>query len=96
LFRNTRPKTFWESVWNLIGHLLGTAVIFIVFFAIAWGLSYLLAGLDTLHKFPQEILDIIQRIEIWPIYGDAVLCSVVLIAGTVRFCIDLMEARQHE
>ena len=95
-FRNRRPKTFWESVWNLIGHLFGTAVIFVVFFAIAWGLSYLLSGLDALHKFPQEILDIIQRIEIALIYADALLCSIVLFAGAVRFCSDLMKVRNYE
>ena len=92
MFGQRKPKTFWESVFSLIGHLLGTAVIFVTFFCLAWGISFILSGLDALHKFPEEIYQIITRIEVWLIYADAVLCTIVLIAGAWRFCSDLMEA----
>ena len=95
LFGRRRSKSFWESAWTLIGHLLGTAAIFVTLFGIAWGLSWLLAGLDSLHSFPPEILAIITRIEVWLIYGDAAVCGLVLLIGTVRFCIELIEVRNH-
>jgi hypothetical protein len=65
-----RPKTFWRSVRQLIGHLLATSLIFLMLFAIAWALSWLLTCLDSLHKFPPEIFEIITRCEVWLIYGD--------------------------
>jgi uncharacterized membrane protein HdeD (DUF308 family) len=80
LFGRRRSKSFWESVWTLLGHLLGTAAIFVTLFGIARGLSWLLAGLDSLHSFPPEIFAIITRIEAWLIYADAV-CGLVMLIG---------------
>jgi hypothetical protein len=85
MFRDTR-KTFWELVFGLIGHLLGTGVIFVAFLVIAWGISFILAGLDALHKFPPEVWDIFTKIEVWLIYADLLLCTIVFVAGAWRFC----------
>ena len=95
LFGRRRSRPFRESVWTLIGHLLGTAGIFVTLFGIAWGLSWLVAGLDSLHSFPPEILSIITRIEVWLIYADAAVCGLVMLIGTVRFCLELIEVRHH-
>ena len=94
LSRN-RPKTFWRSVRNLLGHLLATSLIFLLLFAIAWALSWLLACLDSLHKFPPEIFDLIARFEVWSIYGDAALSCAVLLIGAYRFFGDLLEVHHH-
>ena len=67
---------------------------FVFFFVIAWGLSYFVAALDAMHKFPEEIFGIIQRIEVWMVYADAALCGVVLMTGAIRFCTDLIEVRK--
>lgn len=78
---------------KLVGHLAGTALIFVVFLLLTWAISYSVSSLDAVHKFPQNVLDIITKVELGLMYVDIALCSVVLILGTVRFCIDLMENR---
>jgi hypothetical protein len=90
-----RPKTFWRSVRQLIGHLLATSLIFLLLFAIAWALSWLLTCLDSLHKFPPEIFEIITRCEVWLIYGDVIMSAAVLIVGAFRFFGDLFEVGNH-
>ncbi len=90
LWPRKRKRSFAESVVSLIGHLLGTAVIFVSFFGIAWGVGYLLHFLDAAHKFPEETYRFISKLELWVIYADALLCTVVLIAGAIRFVRDLL------
>ena len=48
--RNKRH--YWASVLALIGHLLGTGVIFFFFFSIGWLVSVGLSYLNELHQFP--------------------------------------------
>lgn len=74
---------------GLIGHLLGTAVIFTAFFSICWSVTLILHFLDGVHRFPDEILSIINVIEIYLIYADVCLCFVVLLGGAVRFCCNM-------
>ena len=85
-----RRRTFAESVVGLLGHLLGTAIIFGAFFGIAWAVGYGLHFLDGVHKFPEETYRFISRLELWLVYADALLCTVVLIAGAWRFIRDLL------
>jgi hypothetical protein len=93
--RRRRPKTFWRSVRNLVGHLLATSLIFLVLFAIAWALSWALTCLDSLHEFPPEIFGLITRFEVWLIYGDGIMSAAVLLVGSFRFFGDLFEANTH-
>lgn len=92
MFRDNR-KTFWELVFGLIGHLLGTGAIFVAFLLIAWAISLLFAGLEIVHKFPPEIAEIFTKIEVWLIYADLILCTIVFLAGAWRFCIELAQGR---
>lgn len=78
-------KTYWTSVLSLLGHLAGTAVIFVTFFTIGWIVSFLLYYLHGVHPFPEEILNVITKIELVVVYADALLCGIVLIAGMLRF-----------
>lgn len=87
--REKRRRSFAESVFGLIGHLIGTAVIFVAFFAVAWLVGYALHHLHGIHNFPDEIYKFILRLELWLVYADAALCLLVLLAGAVRFVLDL-------
>jgi hypothetical protein len=82
-------KSYAGSVLGLIGHLLGTAAIFTAFFSICWGVTLILHFLDEVHRFPDEILSIINVIEIYVIYADVCLCFFVLLGGAVQFCRDM-------
>lgn len=87
-----RRRGYWASVGRLIGHLVGTVVIFGSFFTLGWLLSVLLHFLNSKHRFPTPIFEFITKIELWIIYADFALCGVVLIAGAYRFVSELVEA----
>ena len=89
-----RRKTFAESVVGLVFHLVGAAVIFVSFFTVAWCVSWLLHWLHSVHPFPDEIFWLVSRVEVWAIYADAALCAIVLLAGSFRFCVEVLEARR--
>jgi hypothetical protein len=88
-----RPRTFWQSVLGLIGHLFGTAVIFVTFIAIGWFIEYVLSALHTIRKFPEEMFGFITAIELGIVYVDALVCAVVLLVGMWRFCKDILGER---
>ena len=96
MYRNSYPgelprqKHFVEMVFSLVGHLCGTAVIFVAFFTIGWLVSFFLHWLHSVHPFSGEIFKVITRIEVWVFYADAVLCAIVLIAGALRFSHELI------
>ena len=90
----SKRKSFAESVVGLVFHLVGAAVIFVAFFAIAWVVSLSLHWLHGIHPFPDEIFWLVSRVEVWAIYADAVLCAIVLLAGSGRFCREVVEARR--
>src|SRR5258708_35577191 len=85
-FRSATPSTYWASLVKLIFHLLGTALIFLVFITLAWVISYSVSELHGKHEFPQEVLSLITKVEMWLMYIDIGLCAVVLVVGTIRFC----------
>ena len=90
----TKRRSFIESVVGLVFHLVGAAVIFVSFFTVAWCVSWLLHRLHSVHPFPDEIFWLVTRVEVWAIYADATLCAIVLLAGSLRFCIEVLEARR--
>ena len=89
-----KPKSFAESIVGLVFHLIGAAIIFGSFFTIAWAVSVFLRWLHKIHPFPDDIFWLVSRVEVWAIYADAALCAIVLLAGSVRFCFEVLEARR--
>jgi hypothetical protein len=72
-----RP-TYWKSVLALVGHLIGTAVIFVSFILLGWVIGFILHGLNQIHPISDDVMKVIIQIELGFIYADAVLCSFVL------------------
>src|SRR5690349_7409415 len=89
----TQPRSYWKSVVALVTHLAGTAVIFTAFIFLGWIVGFFLYWLNSIHPFADDVLRLITRIELGFIYADAALCSVVLFAGILRFCKDIVGAR---
>jgi hypothetical protein len=85
--------TFAQSVLNLIGHLIGSAILFISVFIIAWILSYVIHWFDSIHKLPEKTSTYIAQLEHWLVVGDSVLCLIVMIVGAYRFMRDLGDTR---
>lgn len=89
-----RPRiSFGRAVVNLIGHLVGSGVLFISFFAIGWGISFAIHWFDGIHKLPDEMSSFIAQFELWIAYVDAALCAIVVLAGAYRFVKDLGNMR---
>lgn len=47
--------TFAHSVLNLIGHLVGSSILFVSFIGLGWIISLFYHWLDGIHKFPQDV-----------------------------------------
>ncbi len=73
----------------LIGHLLGSAVLFLVLFFFGWLISWALHWMHGIHPFPEKIFAVIGEMELWLLYFDAILCGFVVLAGAYRFVKDL-------
>ncbi len=89
-YASSRRNRYWDSVRRLIGHLVGTAVIFSAVLILAWALSYLAHGLNGIYQFPPEIYLIVTKIEYWLVIIDVVISSIVLLAGAARFIRDIL------
>lgn len=87
----TRRIGYWWSVVALVGHLIGTAIIFIALVSIGWLVSIALHALHRYHPFPDEIFRFIVRVELYLVYAAAVVSAIVLCTGTVGFCKQLLE-----
>lgn len=85
---NRRP--YWKAILHLFGHLIGTALIFVTFFVIAWSLSAMVGYLHGIHALPDAIFSFVTKIEIAIVYADAALCLTVLTACTWRFLRELL------
>lgn len=92
-FRGRGPTSLGTSLLVLVGHLVGTCLIFLVFLSLTWVIAYSVSLLDDQHKFPPNVMNVITQVELWLLYVDIALCSIVLLLGTIRFCIDLVERR---
>lgn len=85
---------YWWSVVTLLGHLLGTAVIFTGLFTLGWLVSVALHALHRYHPFPDEMFRFVTRLELYLLYVDAFVSGTVLMAGTVKFCKRLIEVER--
>jgi uncharacterized protein YhhL (DUF1145 family) len=80
-----RSGGYWNSIRLLIGHLAGTAVMFVSLFTIAWGLATLLGWFNTIHPFPVPIFAFVTKLEVVLVYVDTASCAIVLLGGTWHF-----------
>jgi hypothetical protein len=77
--------TFARAVLNLIGHLVGSSILFVSFILLGWCVSFFLHWLDGIHKLPPDVFVFITKCELYLVYGDAVLCGILFVAGAWKF-----------
>lgn len=78
-----QKPSFVGAFIRLNGHLLGSAGVFVSFVAMGWVTSFLLHLLHSLYPFPGEILSYLKKCELYLIYGDSILCAVILLCGAI-------------
>jgi hypothetical protein len=81
--------TFWRSIVQLIGHLGGTALVFVALFSLGWIVSCSFNYLNSIHQFPDELFKLVTRLDVGLVYVDAAVSGVVLTAGIVRFVLEV-------
>jgi hypothetical protein len=84
-----RPTSFASALLRLIGHLIGSAVVFATILFLAWGIGFTFHTLNTLYPFDIDEAEVIHKIQIAILYFDFVLSALVLIAGARRFAKDV-------
>jgi len=84
-----RKVTYWQAVRNLIGHLIGTAALFIAFLLLGWGISYVANYLNSIHPMPENILEIVHMFELTITWIDAVVCIILVVTGAASFIKEL-------
>jgi hypothetical protein len=86
-----RRETFWTSIFKLLGHVTGSALVFIFLVTIEWLLAWFLIGLNAIHPLdPEESIFALHFSRVL-LYGDAILAGAVFITGFFRFIRDLWE-----
>ena len=85
--------TYKGAVINLIGHLFGTAIVFIAFISFGWGISFFVYWLNSFHQLQPNILDFINLLELGIAYADAILCFFLVLAGARKFLRELGRMR---
>ena len=82
-------KSFAESVVGLIFHILGSAVLFLVFASVSWALGYAVHLLGMRHPFNPSVLSVLHSVELWLLYIDICLSGMVLLVGAYRFILEI-------
>ena len=90
IFSN-KKITFLQCVLNLIGHLVGSSILFVSFIALGWFISVFYFWLNGVHPFPDNVSIFITKCELYLVYADAVLCGTVILVGACRFIKELGE-----
>lgn len=85
----SRFSSFWRSIFLLLGHLVATALVFVALFTLGWWVSWVFNYLNAIRKFPAPILIVLTHLEIGLVYIDAGVSGCVLLAGIIRFVLDV-------
>jgi len=88
-----RNPTFGQSVIKLIGHAIGSAVLFVSLAALAWLIGWAISALNLIHPFSPAVLDLLSGVELIILYLDFGLSGIVLLVGAYRFVREISGAR---
>ncbi|MBC5763327.1 hypothetical protein [Ramlibacter albus] len=80
-----RQPTFGESVFKLLGHVIGGAVLFLGLAAVSWLIGWGIHALDAIHPFNPSVFALLHGVEVAILYLDIGLSGIVLVVGAFRF-----------
>lgn len=87
-------RAYKKSLLGLVGHMIGTASIFLALIFLTWLVEVAVDALHKIHPFPADVLDFVRSVEMGVVYVDTALCIVVLGAGFVRFGKDVIGSQR--
>ena len=85
LFDANQSPGFWSALPELLGHVIGGAVIFMSIAAVAWLLGFGVAQLNAIQPFSPAVLTVLHGVELGLLYLDMVISGIVVIVGGYRF-----------
>lgn len=84
-----QKQSFVKSGYELIGHMLGASILFIVLATAAWGVGYYISYLDKFHSFPEVIFQGLHFVE-YGLFGvDVLLVAYLVIVGAIKFIVEI-------
>jgi hypothetical protein len=81
--------SFGEGVLRLMGHLVGSAVVFFTILLVEWSLGFGFHFLSSIYPFDPDVVWFIHKIQMCILVFDFVLSGLVLLAGAIRFTRDV-------
>ncbi len=89
-WRRQEPRgNFAKSILHLLGHILGSACIFVFLATVEWGLEWFVATLNEVRPLDQEDFLLVHHVGQAFLWGDVSLSAIVFITGFVKFVRDL-------
>jgi hypothetical protein len=81
--------TFVSAVSSLVGHIVGSASLFITIMAVTWSISWSFSYLNEIHNFPEASQRILIYLEVTLLIIDAFLCVALIVFAAKRFVFEL-------
>jgi hypothetical protein len=86
----TRPRpSFNQSVFKLLGHVLGGAALLLGLAAVSWAIGWGVHAMNAIHPFNPSVLSLLHWVEEAVLYLDIALSGMVLLIGAGRFVKEL-------
>ena len=86
-----RRDTYWISIFKLLGHVVGSGLVFVFLVTVEWLISWFLSSLDLVHPMDGETSLFAHRFGNGLLYGDVALAGLVFVTTFFRFLRDLWE-----
>jgi hypothetical protein len=80
-----------SPIWQLVGHLVATTLVFVVFVLLVWVASWTFSFVHSIHPFPDDVFRLLVRLEIILIYVDAVTSGAVLLYGVGSYVLKVVK-----
>lgn len=85
LFPHQNRPGFWQALPQLLGHVIGGAILFLLLAAISWLIGFGVSKLNAIEPFSPTILGVLHGVELSLLYLDIGLSGIVIVVGAYRF-----------
>jgi hypothetical protein len=92
-FDEPRPS-YLASIVILIGHFIGTFVIFSVLLLLAWLIDFGVKYLNAINPFPDALMKTIKKVEIGIFWIDVSVSLVLILSGALSFIKEISSSRR--
>ena len=87
--RRRRPR-YELTALELASHLALTSLLFLLLVVGVWIATWALHSLHSKYPFPDELLHLLDRLEIWLVYADGALICITLLNGMWLYVLNIL------